>query len=150
MSALSSLFERSPRVCRCGLTHTNCPPTNPGRFILDHPRGAEGDEGGGGEPAALAEAPRLRGLRGPARGRHPRQRVGDPPEDADASAYVLPNGARIWVLSEADRSATKLLLAEEYETHSPPPSRSNAVPNCHAGRARRAWDEAPGISSVNK
>ena len=30
------------------------------------------------------------------------------------SAYVLPTGTRLWVITEADRSATTLLLPEEY------------------------------------
>ena len=30
------------------------------------------------------------------------------------SAYTLRNGTRIWLLTEADRSATTLLLPEEY------------------------------------
>jgi hypothetical protein len=30
------------------------------------------------------------------------------------SSYSMPNGARIWVITEADRSATTLLLPEEY------------------------------------
>ena len=30
------------------------------------------------------------------------------------SAYTLPGGERIWILSEADRSATTILLPEEY------------------------------------
>lgn len=49
-----------------------------------------------------------------------------PPEDADAnrealqdgsrilSSYPLENGARIWIITEADRSVTTLLLPEEY------------------------------------
>jgi len=30
------------------------------------------------------------------------------------SAYLLRNGVRIWVITEADRSATTVLLPEEY------------------------------------
>jgi hypothetical protein len=30
------------------------------------------------------------------------------------SAYRLPDGTRIWVITEADRSATTILLPEEY------------------------------------
>ena len=30
------------------------------------------------------------------------------------SAYTLPGGERIWIISEADRSATTILLPEEY------------------------------------
>ena len=30
------------------------------------------------------------------------------------SAYALPDGVQIWVITEADRSATTLLLPEEY------------------------------------
>ncbi len=30
------------------------------------------------------------------------------------SAYALPNGARVWVLTEADRSVTTILLPGEY------------------------------------
>jgi len=30
------------------------------------------------------------------------------------SAYALPDGIRVWVITEADRSATTLLLPEEY------------------------------------
>ena len=30
------------------------------------------------------------------------------------SAYTTPDGTRIWVITEADRSATTLLLPEEY------------------------------------
>ena len=30
------------------------------------------------------------------------------------SAYTLPSGQRLWILTEADRSATTLLLPEEY------------------------------------
>lgn len=30
------------------------------------------------------------------------------------SAYILPTGVKIWVITEADRSATTLLLPEEY------------------------------------
>jgi hypothetical protein len=30
------------------------------------------------------------------------------------SAYVLSNGDRVWIITEADRSATTILLAEEY------------------------------------
>lgn len=30
------------------------------------------------------------------------------------SAYTLKNGNRIWIISEADRSVTTLLLADEY------------------------------------
>jgi hypothetical protein len=49
-----------------------------------------------------------------------------PPEDAAAndrgtfagdrvlSAYVLSTGVRLWVITEADRSVTTLLLPEEY------------------------------------
>jgi 2-keto-3-deoxy-L-rhamnonate aldolase RhmA len=34
--------------------------------------------------------------------------------DRILSAYDLPTGARIWIITEADRSATTLLLPEEY------------------------------------
>ncbi len=30
------------------------------------------------------------------------------------SAYALPDGVRVWVITEADRSATTLLLPEDY------------------------------------
>ena len=30
------------------------------------------------------------------------------------SAYTLPGGKRIWIITEADRSATTILLPEEY------------------------------------
>jgi hypothetical protein len=30
------------------------------------------------------------------------------------SSYALPDGARVWIITEADRSATTLLLPEEY------------------------------------
>ena len=30
------------------------------------------------------------------------------------SAYTLPGGDRIWIITEADRSATTILLPEEY------------------------------------
>jgi hypothetical protein len=30
------------------------------------------------------------------------------------SAYVLPNGERLWIITEADRSASTLLLPDEY------------------------------------
>lgn len=30
------------------------------------------------------------------------------------SAYSLPSGCRIWIITEADRSATTILLPEEY------------------------------------
>jgi len=30
------------------------------------------------------------------------------------SAYVLSSGARIWIITEADRSSTSVLLPEEY------------------------------------
>ena len=30
------------------------------------------------------------------------------------SAYTLPDGTRIWIITEADRSATTLLLPQEY------------------------------------
>lgn len=30
------------------------------------------------------------------------------------SAYVLPTGVKVWVITEADRSATTFLLPEEY------------------------------------
>lgn len=30
------------------------------------------------------------------------------------SAYTLPDGTRIWIITEADRSATTILLPEEY------------------------------------
>lgn len=30
------------------------------------------------------------------------------------SAYTLPGGAHIWIITEADRSATTILLPEEY------------------------------------
>ncbi|ASF48405.1 hypothetical protein [Methylovulum psychrotolerans] len=30
------------------------------------------------------------------------------------SSYPMPNGARIWVITEADRSSTTFLLPEEY------------------------------------
>ena len=30
------------------------------------------------------------------------------------SSYTLPDGSRVWVITEADRSATTLLLPEEY------------------------------------
>jgi len=30
------------------------------------------------------------------------------------SAYALPDGTRVWVITEADRSATTLLLPEDY------------------------------------
>lgn len=59
--------------------------------------------------------------------RHMRGDWGDvPPDDANAntealrsgarllSNYLLPDGARIWIITEADRSATTLLLPEEY------------------------------------
>ena len=59
-----------------------------------------------------------------------RHQAGDwgevPPEDAAEnelslkqgfrllSAYTLPTGARIWIITEADRSVTTLLLPSEY------------------------------------
>ena len=59
--------------------------------------------------------------------RHMKGDWGDvPPDDAVAntdalrirarllSSYALPDGARIWIITEADRSATTLLLPEEY------------------------------------
>ncbi len=59
--------------------------------------------------------------------RHMKGDWGDvPPEDAVAntdalrisarllSSYALPDGARIWIITEADRSVTTLLLPEEY------------------------------------
>ncbi len=30
------------------------------------------------------------------------------------SVYTLPNGKKIWIITEADRSATTILLPEEY------------------------------------
>jgi hypothetical protein len=30
------------------------------------------------------------------------------------SAYTLPNGVKVWIITEADRSSTCLLLPEEY------------------------------------
>jgi len=30
------------------------------------------------------------------------------------SAYVVPGGAKLWIITEADRSATTFLLPEEY------------------------------------
>ncbi len=30
------------------------------------------------------------------------------------SAYALPDGTRLWIITEADRSATTLLRPEEY------------------------------------
>jgi len=30
------------------------------------------------------------------------------------SAYTIPNGCKIWIITEADRSATTILLPEEY------------------------------------
>ncbi len=30
------------------------------------------------------------------------------------SAYVLPNGERLWIITEADRSASTLLMRDEY------------------------------------
>ncbi len=30
------------------------------------------------------------------------------------SAYALPDGARVWIITEADRTATTLLLPDEY------------------------------------
>jgi hypothetical protein len=30
------------------------------------------------------------------------------------SAYTLPDGTRLWIITEADRSATTILLPEEY------------------------------------
>jgi hypothetical protein len=30
------------------------------------------------------------------------------------SAYVLPDGVRVWIITEADRSATTILLPSEY------------------------------------
>jgi hypothetical protein len=30
------------------------------------------------------------------------------------SAYTLPGGCKIWIITEADRSATTILLPEEY------------------------------------
>lgn len=30
------------------------------------------------------------------------------------SAYTLPNGRKVWILTEADRSATTVLIPEEY------------------------------------
>ena len=30
------------------------------------------------------------------------------------SAYLLPDGSKVWIITEADRSATTLLLADEY------------------------------------
>jgi hypothetical protein len=30
------------------------------------------------------------------------------------SAYALPDGTRVWIITEADRSATTLLLPQEY------------------------------------
>jgi hypothetical protein len=35
------------------------------------------------------------------------------------SAYVLCNGAKIWIITEADRSATPILLPEEYQVGNP-------------------------------
>lgn len=59
--------------------------------------------------------------------RHMKGDWGDvPPDDAAAntnalrigarllSSYALPDGARIWIITEADRSSTTLLLPEEY------------------------------------
>lgn len=59
--------------------------------------------------------------------RHMRGDWGDvPPDDAAAnndalrigarllSTYTLPDRTRIWIITEADRSATTLLLPEEY------------------------------------
>lgn len=59
--------------------------------------------------------------------RHMRGDWGDvPPDDAAAntdalrigarllSSYTLPDRARVWIITEADRSATTLLLPEEY------------------------------------
>ncbi len=59
--------------------------------------------------------------------RHMKGDWGDvPPEDAAAntdavrigarvlSSYSLPDRARIWIITEADRSSTTLLLPEEY------------------------------------
>jgi hypothetical protein len=59
--------------------------------------------------------------------RHMKGDWGDvPPDDAAAntnalrigarllSSYSLPDGARIWIITEADRSATTLVLPEEY------------------------------------
>ena len=59
--------------------------------------------------------------------RHMKGDWGDvPPDDADAntdalrigarllSSYALPDGACIWIITEADRSATTLLLRDEY------------------------------------
>lgn len=30
------------------------------------------------------------------------------------SAYTIPNGCKVWIITEADRSATTILLPEEY------------------------------------
>lgn len=59
--------------------------------------------------------------------RHMKGDWGDvPPDDAAAntdalrigarllSSYTLPDGARIWIITEADRSSTTLLLPDEY------------------------------------
>ena len=35
-------------------------------------------------------------------------------EDRILSAYDLPNGGKVWIITEWDRSATTLLLPEEY------------------------------------
>jgi hypothetical protein len=59
--------------------------------------------------------------------RHMRGDWGDVPADDAAantdalrigarvlSSYTLPDGARIWIITEADRSSTTLLLPDEY------------------------------------
>jgi len=37
-----------------------------------------------------------------------------PGDERLLSAYRLPNGERLWIITEADRSATTLLLPDEY------------------------------------
>jgi hypothetical protein len=75
--------------------------------------------------AALAVLPQLEVLE--ALGRHTRGDWGEvPPEDARAndealtdegrlfSAYTASDGRRFWIITEADRSVTTVLLPEDY------------------------------------
>jgi len=55
------------------------------------------------DPGVLAADDQLQNLRAVREGRR-----------VFSAAYELPDGTRIWIITEADRSATTILLPEEY------------------------------------
>lgn len=71
------------------------------QMVLDAPRAAP--DRGGSTYAAILLTPR-----------HAENELGLREGQRLLSAYPLPTGARVWAITEADRSATTLLLPEEY------------------------------------